>query len=392
MSPGQSILDLPYLEIQKMSANGGRVYFEVEPKVPPQCPYCGESRLRLKNIIWRQVRHASITERGCWLIFKARKYCCLTCKKYFTTRLEGLQPYQRVTEPFKKEVALKHHHGISSATLSGLMKIGGATVERYYQQFIKRKVAERESLVCPTYLGIDEHFFSKKKGYATTLCDLKNHKVYDIFLGRSESSLASAFSKLQGRNKVKVVVMDMSITFRSIVRKYFPNAKIVADRFHVVRLINHHFLKVWQSIDPEGRKNRGLLSLMRRHQSNLSPNQWDKLLNYFAKYPAMKAIYLYKQEVVAMMLYKTIKFKKAQELIPQFLGMIKTLKESGFEAMKVLGETLDAWSEEIVTMWRFRKTNGITEGFHTKMEMIKRRAFGFRNFNNYRLRVKALCG
>jgi len=42
-------------------------------------------------------------------------------------------------------------------------------------------------------------------------------------------------------------------------------------------------------------------------------------------------------------------------------------------------------------MWRFTKNNGITEGFHNKMEMISRRAFGFRNFENYRLRVRVMC-
>ena len=51
-----------------------------------------------------------------------------------------------------------------------------------------------------------------------------------------------------------------------------------------------------------------------------------------------------------------------------------------------------AWLEPIVRMWRFSKTNGITEGFHTKMEMLSRRAYGFRNFENYRLRVLAQCG
>ncbi len=47
--------------------------------------------------------------------------------------------------------------------------------------------------------------------------------------------------------------------------------------------------------------------------------------------------------------------------------------------------------EEIATMWRFTRNNGITEGFHTKMEVLQRQAYGFRNFNNYRLRVKILC-
>jgi transposase len=43
-------------------------------------------------------------------------------------------------------------------------------------------------------------------------------------------------------------------------------------------------------------------------------------------------------------------------------------------------------------MWRFTRNNGITEGFHTKMELIQRRAYGFRNFSNYRLRVIVMCG
>ncbi|MDE2057068.1 MAG: transposase, partial [Betaproteobacteria bacterium] len=57
-----------------------------------------------------------------------------------------------------------------------------------------------------------------------------------------------------------------------------------------------------------------------------------------------------------------------------------------------LAQTLQSWLEPIVRMWRFSKSNGITEGFHTKMEMMSRRAFGFRNFENYRLRVLTHCG
>ena len=67
--------------------------------------------------------------------------------------------------------------------------------------------------------------------------------------------------------------MDLASVYRALVRKYFPNAKIVADRFHVIRLINHHFLACWRELDPVGAKNRGLLSLMRRHRHNLKPEQ-----------------------------------------------------------------------------------------------------------------------
>ena len=71
--------------------------------------------------------------------------------------------------------------------------------------------------------------------------------------------------------------------------------------------------------------------------------------------------------------------------------MIEELKYCKFKSIETLGNTLDLWKLEIVRMWRFTRTNSITEGFHMKMEMISRRAYGFRNFENYRLRVRALC-
>lgn len=77
---------------------------------------------------------------------------------------------------------------------------------------------------------------------------------------------------------------------------------------------------------------------------------------------------------------------EASHLIPDFLEGIRLLKESGFKYMKILGETLESWKEEIVRMWRFSKTNSITEGLHNRMEEIIRRAYGFRNFENFRLR------
>ena len=76
---------------------------------------------------------------------------------------------------------------------------------------------------------------------------------------------------------------------------------------------------------------------------------------------------------------------------PQFLSMLNELKSSPFKALASLGKTFCLWKEEILRMWRFRKSNGVTEGFHRKMKLIQRRAYGFRNFENYRTRVRVLC-
>jgi transposase len=170
---------------------------------------------------------------------------------------------------------------------------------------------------------------------------------------------------------------------------YFPQATIVADRFHVVRLINQHCLKAWQQHHPEGRKDRGLLSLMRRHQWHLSHEQQVNLMDYLADFPALRALYRAKQRLIRYMLLKTITVRRARAKLPGFVELLRQLDES---PLRALAKTLKSWIEPIVSMWRFRKNNGITEGFHTKMEMISRRAYGFRNFENYRLRVLTHCG
>jgi transposase len=227
--------------------------------------------------------------------------------------------------------------------------------------------------LCPRVLGIDEHFFTRRKGFATTFVDLRNHSVFDVKLGRSEPSLRPYLQGLRGRDNVQVVVMDLSETYRSIARQYFPSATIVADRFHVVRLINQHFMKVWQQHDPEGRKNRGLISLMRRHQWNLRDEQQANLMNYLASYPVLQQIYMAKQKLVRLMLLKTLTAKRARKKLPQLLELLDQLQDS---PLRGLAKTLTSWLEPIVVMWRFSKSNGITEGFHNKMEMISRRAFG----------------
>jgi len=244
----------------------------------------------------------------------------------------------------------------------------------------------------PQVLGIDEHFFTRRKGYATTFCDLKNHRIYDVALGRSEAALDSYFLRLQGKDQVRVVSMDLASVYRALVKKYFPRALIVADRFHVIRLISHHFLACWREIDPVGSKNRGLLSLMRRHRHNLKPEQVDRLERYFDQFPVLRQIYRFKQRLCYLLLKKHRTRKQCGPLAMRFLKAIHQLRQAGLPQLMQLGDTLHSWRNEIATMWRFTRNNGITEGFHNKMELISRQAYGFRNFQNYRLRVKVLCG
>lgn len=358
----------------------------------PSCPRCGFFRVRIKARFNRVLKHSRQGNRLVRVQIRARKFLCLQCHRYFNERFSGILPRKRSTESFRIEIFERHQGGVSQRALSETHEISPATIERWYHDFIALRVKELRARPAPRVLGIDEHFFTRKKGFATTLCDLTHHKVYDLTLGRSELALKPYLERMPERHRTKVVVMDLSETYRQIAKKYFPNAMIVADRFHVVKLVNHHFLKAWSLIDPDGRKNRGLLSLMRRHEHNLAPAQKRSIAGYLASYPVLKEIYEFKQRLCRILGTKHVNQVDARPIVYDFLEMILQLKATTLEPLRSLGRTLYAWRNEIARMFRFTKTNGITEGFHNKMEMLSRRAFGFRNFENYRMRVLALCG
>ena len=388
MSHAERIIGLPGLKVERVKR---KQHIEVwaKPLKRPDCYHCGHSKLTIKATYCRTVKHTRQGNQVMTLHLQTPKYYCAHCRRYCRHRFTGIRPRYRASEAYRLEVFEAHDGGVTQRKLSRTHQISPATVERWYHHHIALKRSEMSNRPCPRVLGIDEHFFTRKKGYATTFVDLRNHKVFDVKLGRSEASLRQYLKGLHERDKVQVVVMDMSDTYRRIAKRYFPNAIIVADRFHVVRLINHHFLKVWKEYDAEGRKNRGLISLMRRHQWRLSSEQQANLTNYLSDFPVLKTLYDIKQKLMRFVLLKTLTAKRTRKTLPRYLKLISQLKLS---PLRTLANTLTSWMEPIIAMWRFSKSNGITEGFHNKMEMISRRAYGFRNFENYRLRVLAHCG
>ena len=306
--------------------------------------------------------------------------------------MPGIKPGRHSTEPLRQQIARDHHEGICGSALARLSNMGSATIERIYAEFTRRKAAERESLQCPMVLGIDEHTLHKKQRFATTFCDLRNHKVFDIVPGKSEKDLVAFLARLQGREKVKVICIDLSNPYRRLIQRWFPNARIVADRFHVVRLIQHHFLALCREVVEELKEKRGVFALLRARPENLSARQLLRLEKLFIEHPVLRPIYDQMHRLRALMNQKSKTKKECRPLTHQLTTFIDRLEGSGFAAMVTLAKTLRTWAEPIACMWRFTKNNGITEGFHRKMKLIQRRAYGFKNFENYRLRVIAQCG
>ena len=359
---------------------------------PKACPYCSATKLYRKGKYLRRVKHLKSFGQPCLLIIHTHRWECCTCSKSFIPELPGITKGRHSSEPLRKEIYQQHHDGICTKTIADRQGMGQATVSRIYTQFTLRKAKERLSQNCPHVLGIDEHTLHKRQKFSTTLCDLKNHKVFDIVAGRSNQDLNQYFHSLQGKDKVRVVCIDLSSPYRKLIRKHFPNARIVADRFHVVRIIYHHFMQVARAIAPSLKSHRGALAAMRKRPENLLPRQRQTLKELFKLHPSLKLVYKQMHQLRKLMNQKNKTKAQCAKLAKVLTKHIRKLKYSDIKPMVTLSKTIEEWLEPIGCMWRFSKNNGITEGFHRKMKLIQRRAYGFRNFQNYRLRVIAQCG
>ena len=387
------------------------VHLHREQTTRPSCSCCraqgapdersesGRLEVYSKGPYLRSVRHLDAFGRTVHLRIHTHRYQCRRCGKSFIPPLPGIKPYRHSSEPFRRSIYELHRDGIAGTVLARSEELGAATVERIYHEYTGRKARERFDGVCPPVLGIDEHSIHRKRTrhrrgtrFATTLCNLRTHRVFDVVEGRDPQNLNAYFTALKGKEYVRVICMDLSSSYRALVRRHFPNAKIVADRFHVIRVVQQHFMDLVRQLAPHVKHHRGYLAALRTHPENLFPQQKATLKRLFSHHPALKPIYEQMQKTNQLMRTKNINARQARSLIPQLLELIETLKASGFKPIVTLAKTLQRWDEAIVCMWRFSKSNGITEGFHRKMKLIQRRAYGFKNFDNYRLRVIAECG
>jgi len=392
MSPTMFELTLPGYRILRYESNSVmRVYLEAL-KPPEACPCCEGCSLRSKGRYKRRVRHLDCFGHPSELVIDCRRYRCVSCQRSFVQPLPGIRPWRRSSEPWREAIYQRHHDGICASTLAVREGLGQASVGRIYAQFTVRKARERLSLQCPRVLGIDEHTVHRGQRFATTFCDLKNRRVFDVSAGRSEPELRSYLSGLHGRQRVRVVCIDLANSYRALIRRWFPRALIVADRFHAIRLVGQHLLKLARQLCPQLGYNRAWLGVLRARADRLDARQRSRLEQLLQTHPVLRPIHELKEKLWTLLRLKAQSKHACRGHVQQLLELITILRDSGLEPAVTLARTLTDWSEEIARMWRFSRNNAITEGFHRKMKLIQRRAYGFRSFENYRLRVIAQCG
>src|SRR5688500_14394056 len=264
------------------------------------CLRCGSMKTIKSGKCTTTVREEPIREQALWLkIHKHRLYCKL-CKKTFTEPVDGIWPKRRSTQRFRKFIAQSCARISDLKTVSSIYKVShGFTYKVYYEQ-IEVKLREFKNQVhFPEVMGIDEHFFKRVNGktqFVTMVTDLRNNRMFDLIEGKTHALLEEGFAKNKGRQEVKIIVMDMSSTYRSFVQSYFPNARIVSDKLHVLRLYSHLIMKEGKKIHGHRQElhTRKKLLYSRAHLDYATRSEIDI---YLKSYNHLAELYRFKERL-----------------------------------------------------------------------------------------------
>lgn len=244
----------------------------------------------------------------------------------------------------------------------------------------------------PSVLSIDEFKGdTDNERYQCILVDAEHHSVLDILPNRDMNTLTEYFKKLQNRDKVRIFVMDMWKPYKTIAQTYFKNALIVIDKYHYIR----QNLWAFEAIRKREQKRLGSYAtkLFKGSRKLLlsSPNQLtdDEKMQ-------LNALLSYSEDIRQGYYLKNLFFefadsKSYKEAKPLLSKFILIAQNSHIKEYEKLTKTLINWSEEILNSFRVPYTNGSTEGTNNKIKVIKRNAYGLRNFNRFRNRILHCC-
>lgn len=355
--------------------------FEICPKcTTPSQVRCGK--------VYVTVREMSVRDKPLWLRIQKHRYYCKSCRKPFTEPVSCVWPRRRSTSFFRRAMAeacekytnlslVRKHHNCSS----------GFLYKVHYDQ-LRTKLRERQGAFWPEVLGIDEHFFSRRKGFTeftTVFCDLRKRRLFEMCLGKDKKSILEQVKYIPGRDRVKVVVIDLSNGYLALVKELFPNAKIIADKFHVLRLITPALLKCRKDIHGH-RQDLQRRRLLLRNREDLDYFLRSDIDQYLKQYPELDELYRFKEKLREF--YRCRGKNKAKINLER---LILLAENSAQESIQRLGRTLYRWRNELLEYFENRWTNGFTEATNGNAKALQKRARGFKNFGNYRLKTLNAC-
>jgi len=395
-----NLIGLPELEFSKDSLhykNAIQLHCRKTSKMEV-CPKCATPSTTCYDKRMVTIKDSPIRDKVIYLKITKRRFYCKSCKKPFT------EPVQGIIKGFKSTVRFRKHVLWCATNFGDLKRVqrkcqcSSWLVYTAYYQHAELETRKMQSPWGKT-IGIDEHSFIRNQKYgnkefASVFVDYNRSRIREVVYGRYPTDFWSDQNllKVPGRENVKNVIIDFSPSMRSFAKSFFPNAKIIADKFHLVRLANQavnlkrlEIMKDPKSYIVKSRKNP-LRKMLLMNGKKLMFHQERSLMHVFDRHRELEAFYRVKEMIHEF--YRIRGHKRAAKALTRITDFIASLKMEGLRSLR---RTLMDWRYEILNYFKRRVTNGKTEGFNRKAKLIQRNAYGFKKFDNYRLKLIYLC-
>jgi len=265
--------------------------------------------------------------------------------------------------------------------------------------------ADRKRLNQTTAIGLDETSFvrldARHTDYVTTVADVENHQIIEILPTRKYTDVAGWIDAQPAawKERIRFGALDMSNTYAAVYTVMLPKAAQVVDPFHLIAVANRSLDAIRRRVQIEQLGHRGRRDdplyrarrLLLLGEEKLKLEATERLASLLELGdPGAEVAIAYRVKERLRDFYRTSDPDAAKAMLTELQA--HCLKKAMPPEIQRLGRTIKAWFDKIANFHLARVSNGPTEALNNLIKRIKRIGFGFRNFENYRIRALLYAG
>lgn len=396
-------LELADFDVTASEVVNGMLEVSVRSTRRPACHHCGSVSVTGHGRTERRVRDRACCY-PCVLRWSQRRFRCNDCLQTFRERHPEIAGRRRVTERFR--------HGLFERAcnepftdVAASEKVSTYRVLEAFEHHAGSELLERD-VEPPRVLAIDESAFRKRFRFHTVFSDPEHAVVIDLVEGRGKHSVFGGLVAMsdQVRAGIETIVIDCHWPYREAIEEVLPHARVVADKFHVIRAIDAaaHRVRIRHGrrirvVGRDGglaRQNnprfmpevwRSRWAFMKR-ASKLSHQDADALQPVFETLPEVGIAWMLKEQFANI--YDAPNRLEAERRLELWLDQIT---QAGLPEFLNTWRQLQWWRDPILNYFDDRVTNAFAEGITNKIKVMKRRSYGFRDPVRYRQKVLLSC-
>ncbi len=354
------------------------------------CPVCLKKCNFVKDRYTRQLRDLSISGKKVTLFFTVRQFVCKDCGRHFHEQYSFAAKNGTMTKRYEDFIYYRCQ-GADLRYVSIQEDIGWKAVRNIFEKYARKEVRARNGFATATQIGMDEIALRKgHKDFVAILVNLATGEILDILPNRGKAYLKTYFLA-KGEafcQQVECFCSDMWEGYLNCAKEVFPNATIIADRFHFFAYLNKEVDKCRRAMRRKYPKDEGLKHLkwtLLKPKEELSEKALRDLLIVLDKpqNELLRRTWQARNEFRAI-LEQHICRTEAGDMIRRWQQK-HTERPNRFIQRFV--DFLQKWTDYILNYFTYRHTTSLIEGINNKLKLIKRRAFGFLSFDSFRLRA-----